>query len=114
MANNVFYATNTHSAVAVDPEKEIPGITHHDIRLALKAEKMWEEHFVSGKAVLPPASVRPPGALVKSIRSYGLSVRTSRSGKRQKWQSKHLRPKDDKAKSPEAEDARNQMTSSSL
>ncbi|EKM54706.1 uncharacterized protein PHACADRAFT_175217 [Phanerochaete carnosa HHB-10118-sp] len=75
--NNVFYATNTHSAKRdAEARHEVPGITYHDIRLAIKAEKLWEEYAVSAKATIQSGSLGDSGVMVESIRAFGTSVRS--------------------------------------
>ncbi|GJE92739.1 hypothetical protein PsYK624_088950 [Phanerochaete sordida] len=72
--NNVFYATNTHSALR-NPrsESEKPGITLHDVRVAIRAEKLWEKYHAAKKATVP-AGLYDPGSVVESIQDYALQI----------------------------------------
>jgi hypothetical protein len=71
----VLYATQTHTARrfhpgTTDDQKRLqirPGITFHDIRLAILVESEWERLLKASKAVFPPPGTRFPGSEPDSI-----------------------------------------------
>lgn len=77
--NQLFYATNTHSAVTRDPQyiqrrkqTQTPGVTAFDVRIAIRVEELWDEWFSQRKAILPPPGTVDFGIEVGSIVGFGL------------------------------------------
>ncbi|KIP04609.1 hypothetical protein PHLGIDRAFT_19929 [Phlebiopsis gigantea 11061_1 CR5-6] len=75
--NQLFYATNTHSArvpVREGHSKDTPGITALDLRIAIRVEALWDKWLEQGKAKLPPPGTTDSGIEVRNIVGFGISA----------------------------------------
>lgn len=75
------YATQTHAASRVLNVREFaearqnvpirPGITLHDVRMALRVERVWHRLYEDGRALLPPPEARFPGWEPDTLVEFG-------------------------------------------
>lgn len=75
----LFYATNTHSAISHDLDSskgggkiEAPGITALDVRIAIRVEELWDKWLREGKTMLPPPGTTDSGVEVMSITGFAV------------------------------------------
>ncbi|KAI0684941.1 hypothetical protein BC835DRAFT_1523662 [Cytidiella melzeri] len=73
----IIFRILTHDAyVELDENGPIvvPGVTMHDIRVAMRLEKLWEKYWAQGKAKLPRLGWKLKGHKRTAVRYWGIRV----------------------------------------